>query len=125
MAAMTITEYEAPQASGLKGNDVEAYYISALNTNNSATTIKAAVPGAQIYVVGGSVSLSGAGTISLLSAATVYHILEFASAGTQPLPPFYSVAGELLAITNTGGSSAEMFVLVQAVQDGQTSQIIA
>ncbi len=125
MAVMVITEYEAPIASGLKGNSVKAYYISADNTNNSATTVRAAQPDKQIYIVGGSVSLDGAGTISLGSAGAVYHILEFVAAGTQAFPPFWTKAGELLAITNTGGASAEMFMLTQDVADGQTSQIIA
>lgn len=108
MAGMTAVTREVPYDSARVNNGILTKTFTGVGAD--ATDIGATTAGTQWHIRGGYVTMSGAGTLTLYSAATVIGLIELASAGTVALPPVHSAAGEALRAANTDGATIFLHV---------------
>jgi len=116
MAGMTVVNVEDPYPSGLRGGDIEV--DTATGTGTDSTTIRAAVADRQIHILAGFVTMTGAGTLDIYSDTTKIGSIELPGAGTKPLPPCYTAAGEALKMANPDGATIFIWCMSQAVASG-------
>ena len=108
MAGMTVVTREAPYDSARKNSGIGV--LTATGTGTDATAFVAAATSTQHHIRGGFVTMTGPGTLTILSADTVIASIELPAAGTVPLPPVYSKAGEALNMTNADGATIFVYV---------------
>lgn len=124
MAGMTKVNVEGPYASGLL-NSVSLEVDTATGTNTDSTEIRAATASEQIYIVGGHVAMEAAGVLKIFSATTLIGQIELPAAGTYPLPPVYTTAGEALKMQNVDGVTIHIWCESQSLKRGAYSPLVA
>ena len=122
MAAWDTPNETVPYASQLVNAGVTAYWLTGNGTD--ATDVRAAATGKQIHIVGGAVSAEDAVNVAIISNTTTIFTLCFAAAGTLPLPPVWTVAGEKLAMKLSGAVTTHAWVETVALSEGQHCGLI-
>ncbi len=108
---------EAPYPRGAQGQNRVVNTLTGAGADS--TEVTAAVATKQLHVIGGFISISAAGTIQVLSNATVIAILPFSAAGVIPFPPVYAKAGEALKVDNADLKTVFFYVETEALVSGQ------
>ncbi len=117
MADMTKVNVEDPYPSGLKNQSIERDTLTGVGT--TSTEVRALVASQQIHITAGYVSMATAGTLDIFSATTKIGSLYLPGAGTKPLPPCWTKAGEALKMQNVSGVTIFIDCESQAVKDGE------
>ena len=113
MADFTLTARTTEAYASQKQNSGVVTMIFNGGDGTTKTTVKAAVADTEHLVVGGHVSVAGATLVKIYSGTTVIGALQFAAAGTLPLPEVHTEPNELLAVES--GTSVAIWGAIEYI----------